>query len=156
MRNSFSALRNRHLDVLVNRNRSVDREPSFRYHKSMKGKAVFVFLAGWMIPGCGHLLEKKYIRAALFFTSITVLFTVGLLLQGRFYEVNEGNPLAFLAFVGNLGNGLLYLAAKLFGWTRTDFASITYEYGTAYMITSGLLNFLIALNGYDICRGRKK
>jgi TM2 domain-containing membrane protein YozV len=121
----------------------------------MKLKAYLVFFIGWFIPGAGHLILKRYIRAGIFFVSVSLMFIVGILLNGKFFE-SINNPLAILAYLGNIGNGLFFLIAKFGKLLNVDYSSITYEYGTAYLATSGFLNFMIALNAYDIASGKKK
>ncbi len=36
------------------------------------------FLAGWLIPGAGHLIQGKWVRALLLFLSIMTMFFVGI------------------------------------------------------------------------------
>ncbi len=122
----------------------------------MKLKPYLMFLAGWLVPGLGHLLLKKYKRAIIFFLSILSMFIVGLLIHGRFFEDTGGNPLALLAYFGDLGNGILFIIAKKFSLLNIDFSASTFEYGTAYLATSGFLNFMVAINAYDIAKGKKK
>jgi len=33
---------------------------------------------------------------------------------------------------------------------------VTFEFGTAYIAGAGLLNYLVALDAFDIARGKKK
>jgi hypothetical protein len=33
---------------------------------------------------------------------------------------------------------------------------VTFEFGTAYIAGAGLLNYLIAIDAYDIAKGKKK
>jgi hypothetical protein len=33
--------------------------------------------------------------------------------------------------------------------------AVTYEYGNAFVMTAGLLNFLVVIDAYDIALGRK-
>lgn len=122
----------------------------------MKLKPYLMFLAGWVVPGLGHLLMKKYKRAIIFFISITLMFIVGILIHGRFFEDTGGNPLAMLAYFGDIGNGILFIIAKKFSLLNVDFSASTFEYGTAYLATSGFLNFMVAINAYDIAKGKKK
>ncbi len=84
------------------------------------------------------------------------MFIVGLLIHGRFFEDTGGNPLALLAYFGDLGNGILFIIAKKFSLLNIDFSASTFEYGTAYLATSGFLNFMVAINAYDIAKGKKK
>ena len=77
---------------------------------------IMALLAGWLIPGAGHLFVRKPIRAALIFVSITSMFFIGIGLQGKIYQPNTGDLLDMLNFAGDLGAGLLYLLARLLEW----------------------------------------
>ena len=72
-------------------------------------------LAGWLVPGAGHLLLGKWIRAALLMISILAMFAIGIALQGKVYSPNTGEPLDILGFAGDLGAGVLYGLARLLG-----------------------------------------
>ncbi len=119
-------------------------------------KKIWYFLIGWLIPGGGHFLLKKYWRGAIFFVSIMGMFLLGLVMQGKFYTFKTENPLTILAFFSDLGNGALYLLSRIFQFGEGNLSSITFEYGTAYLAGAGLLNYLIALDAWDIARGKKK
>ena len=56
-------------------------------------------LVGWLIPGAGHLIQKKWIRGLLLFVSIVTLFLLGLAMDGRIYKANGGDILDILGFV---------------------------------------------------------
>jgi hypothetical protein len=44
--------------------------------------------------------------------------------------------------------------------TNTGFAEqahlVTYEYGNTFLLVAGLLNYLVALDAFDIAEGRKQ
>src|SRR5277367_4035239 len=71
---------------------------------------------GWLIPGAGHMMQKRWIRGGLLFISIVTLFLLGLGMQGRIYKPNGGDILDILGFIGNLGSGALYFLARIQGW----------------------------------------
>ena len=73
---------------------------------------VMVLLAGWLIPGAGHFLVGKWVRALLLFASIVTMYPIGLALAGKIYMPNTGDLLDMLGFVGQLGMGLLYVLAR--------------------------------------------
>src|SRR5579863_4709373 len=75
-----------------------------------------VLLAGWLIPGAGHLMLGKWVRALLLAAAILTMFTVGVALGGKLYSPNTGEPLDILGFLGDLGAGLPYLIGRLAGW----------------------------------------
>src|SRR5271155_4334722 len=76
--------------------------------------AAMVLLAGWLVPGAGHFLLKKWIRGSLLLVSIVSMFAIGIALKGKIYLPNTGDLLDILNFAGDLGNGLLYILARIF------------------------------------------
>jgi len=121
----------------------------------MKFKAVVFMILGWFVPGLGHAVQKKYVRAALFFGSIFAMTGMGLAMGGRVYPFQTDNPLTVLAFFADLGNGLFYGLARLLSWGPGELQRATFEFGTAYIAGAGLLNFLVALDAYDIGAGKR-
>ena len=71
-----------------------------------------VLIAGWLVPGAGHLMLRKWIRGGLLMFSIVTMFAIGLALKGKLYSPNTGDLLDILNFAGDLGNGLLYILAS--------------------------------------------
>lgn len=117
--------------------------------------AYLMFAAGWLIPGAGHFLQRRWIRGILLFLSITIMFTMGLAMQGKLYAPSTGEILDMLGFLGDLGNGSLYLIAAGAGWGQNMIQIVTADYGTKFMVVAGLLNFIAAVDAYSIRLGRK-
>jgi len=138
----------------------------------MKVKGLIAMILGWAVPGLGHAVQKKYARAALFFVAIFAMTGIGLAMGGKVYPMylepphnvfqvflnlfKKENPLTILAFFADLGNGLFYALSRLFSWGGGQLERATFEFGTAYIAGAGLLNFLIAIDAYDIGAGKKK
>jgi hypothetical protein len=110
---------------------------------------------GWLIPGAGHLVQKRWIRGLLIMASITIMFILGLLMQGRVYQPNGGDILDILGFVGDVGAGGLYIVTRVQGWGHGAIAHATADYGTKFLIVAGLLNFICAADAYHIAIGKK-
>jgi hypothetical protein len=111
---------------------------------------------GWLIPGAGHMIQKRWIRGALLFVSIVTLFLLGLAMQGRIYKANGGDILDILGFVGNIGAGGLYIVTLAMDWGQGAIAFATADYGTKFMIVAGLLNFIAIADAYHIAIGKKQ
>jgi hypothetical protein len=109
----------------------------------------------WLIPGAGHLIQKRWIRGLLIMASITIMFILGLLMQGRVYQPNGGDILDILGFVGDVGAGGLYIVTRVQGWGLGAIAHATADYGTKFLIVAGLLNFICAADAYHIAIGKK-
>ncbi len=121
----------------------------------MKIKGIAFMILGWVVPGLGHAVQKKYVRAVLFLVSISAMTGLGLVMGGRVYPFQTDNPLTILAFFADLGNGLFYVLSRVIGWGGGQLERATFEFGTAYIAGAGLLNFLIALDAYDIAVGKR-
>ena len=111
---------------------------------------------GWLIPGAGHMIQKRWIRGGLLFVSIATLFLLGLGMQGRIYKANGGDILDILGFIGNLGAGGLYIVTLAMDWGQGAIAFATADYGTKFMIVAGLLNFISVADAYHIAIGKKQ
>jgi hypothetical protein len=121
----------------------------------MSRRSIVAMVLAYLIPGGGHFYLGKRGRAIAFFCVILFLFVVGLSIDGRLYTLQQGNLLSFLATLGSMGAGLLYFIGRMmtsFG----DVRSITFEYGTAFTLTAGLMNLLLVLDTFDIATGRKQ
>ena len=77
----------------------------------------FVYLpliAGWLFPGAGHFLLRKWGRGALLSASIVGMFVLGLAMKGKIYTGAQ-DILDMLGLVGDLGNGLLFFVSRILG-----------------------------------------
>ena len=110
---------------------------------------------GWLIPGAGHLIQKRWGRGLLLMASIGAMFLIGLALQGRIYKPNGGDILDILGFVGDIGAGGLYIVTRAMDWGQGAIAHATADYGTKYLIVAGLLNFIAVADAYHIAIGKK-
>jgi len=111
--------------------------------------------AGWLIPGAGHLIQKRWGRGLLLMVSVVTMFVLGLMMQGRIYHPNGGDILDILGFVGDVGAGGLYIVTVVKDWGQGAIAQATADYGTKYLIVAGLLNFISVADAYHIAIGKK-
>ena len=118
--------------------------------------AVLAPAIGWLIPGAGHIIQKRWTRGALLFISIVTLFLLGLAMQGRIYKANGGDILDILGFIGDVGAGALYILTLANDWGQGAIAFATADYGTKFMIVAGLLNFISVADAYHIAIGKKQ
>ena len=110
---------------------------------------------GWLVPGAGHLIQKRWTRGVLLMASVVIMFVLGLLMQGHVYHANGGDILDILGFVGDVGSGGLYLLTLAQDWGHGAIAHATADYGTKYLIVAGLLNFISVADAYHIAIGKK-
>lgn len=113
-----------------------------------------VLLAGWLVPGLGHLLLKKPIRAALLFVSVVAMFVIGMALHGKLYSTG-GDMLDLLGFAGQMGSPLLWAAAHAAGVGATQLSDTVSDYGSKFAVVAGLLNVMAAVDAQSLANGRK-
>lgn len=108
------------------------------------------------VPGAGHFYLGRRRRALAFFAIIVAMFLIGLSVEGGLYTVaaSRGAVLRVLASYASMGSGILYVLARMSG-PLGNVASSTYEYGSTFTLTAGLMNLLLMLDCYDIAVGRK-
>ncbi|HEX7285007.1 MAG TPA: DUF6677 family protein [Candidatus Angelobacter sp.] len=111
---------------------------------------------GWLVPGAGHLIQKRWIRGLLLMVSVVAMFSFGLAMDGKIYKPNTGDLLDILGFVGDLGGGALYILGRVFDWGAATITTATSDYGTKYIVVAGLLNIMSVVDAYHIAIGKKQ
>ncbi|HET8891062.1 MAG TPA: DUF6677 family protein [Candidatus Angelobacter sp.] len=111
---------------------------------------------GWLIPGAGHLMQKRWIRGLLLMAAVAGMFAFGVAMQGKVYQANTGDLLDILGFIGDLGSGVFYFMARIFDWGGTSITSANADYGTKFIVVAGLLNIMAAVDAYHIAIGKKQ
>jgi hypothetical protein len=117
-------------------------------------------ILGWFLPGVGHIKQGYYVRGAVIATVVWLFFIIGMMSGGVYFPgmtFDQGALLYLLHIFASMGNGLGYvinffLAAN----PPADAAAVaTFEYGGKFIEAAGLINFLAALDIFDITVKRK-
>ncbi len=115
---------------------------------------VSAFLAGWLVPGLGHALLRRWTRAGVFLISIVSLAAAGVWLHGKIYDAHAADPFEWLGYLADLGAGVLYPVAQQMH-VIPDLSRAPGDYGTRFFAAAGALNLLCAFDAYAIGTGRK-
>src|SRR5437764_8073819 len=75
--------------------------------------AILAPALGWLIPGAGHLVQKRWIRGLLLMVSIVSMFALGIAMEGKVYKPNTGDLLDILGFIGDVGAGGPYILSPM-------------------------------------------
>ncbi|HEU4522088.1 MAG TPA: DUF6677 family protein [Thermoanaerobaculia bacterium] len=123
----------------------------------MNKRSILAVILAYVVPGAGHFYLGYRRRAAAFFAIVFFMFVIGLAVDGNLYTFAESRQalLRLLATLGSMGAGALYFVARALG-VDGDVTSATYEYGTTFTLTAGLMNLLLMLDCFDISEGRKE
>lgn len=117
---------------------------------------IFAPAVGWLIPGAGHLMQKRWVRGLLLMAAIVLMFAFGLAMEGKLYSPNTGDVLDILGFIGDIGGGAMYIVSKTLDFGQGNIARATADYGTKFLICAGLLNIVAAVDAYHIAIGKKQ
>jgi hypothetical protein len=117
--------------------------------------AIAFGVAGWLVPGLGHALQKMWGRALTFFLVVGVLVFVGAGMRGNLFNSQGGDAFAVLGYLADLGTGGFYWLAKYIEVGGPDVSHAYGDYGTRFLAAAGVLNLLAALHAYEAARGRK-
>ena len=121
---------------------------------SQQGFVYLPLIVGWLVPGGGHFLLRKWGRGALLGGSILAMFALGIAMQGKLYA-GAHDVLDILGLAGDLGNGLLYFVSRIAGWGADQVMVTPADYGTRFVVVAGLLNVIAAVDAHNLRTGRK-
>lgn len=113
---------------------------------------VGVLIAGWLVPGLGHLLKGRWGRGIVFFLAVGALAVTGYLQRGFVFSPHFSDAFGLLGFVADAGAGIFYFAAKWIETAGPDISRAAGDYGTRFIATAGVLNVLCALDAFAISR----
>lgn len=120
------------------------------------GKAVAAGVAAWLVPGLGHVVLKRWRRGLAFFILVIASLVIGCQLEGKLYRPVPNEPLSKLGTLGAMGAGVPYFLLRFGNHYEGDVVGAGFEYGTAFLLTAGLMNWLLVLDAWDIGRGKKE
>ena len=112
-------------------------------------------VAGWLVPGLGHALQKMWGRAAVCFLVVGILVVGGVALRGNIFTGASSDAFDTLGYIADLGTGSFYMVARSLQATGSDVSHAEGDYGTRFLATAGVLNLLCALHAFETARGRK-
>jgi hypothetical protein len=118
------------------------------------GLASIVVLAAWIVPGLGHLIQRRWDRAIAFFVAVGGLAIVGYLLRGNVFQPRAGDAFEFLGYLADVGSGIFYFMARIFESAGPDVSRAAGDYGTRFIATAGVVNLLCILDAYEIAIGK--
>lgn len=116
-------------------------------------------LLGWIVPGGGHFYLKRTTRGAAIFGCVLLMFLLGLMMRGAFFQPQSGDLLTMLiyygGFIAHIASGALYFISIALGYSQPDIAGHVHDYGAKFLVGAGLLNVLAMVDVYEIAVGKK-
>jgi hypothetical protein len=139
-------------------NETIQMQPAEREVKATAGtenQALMFALAGWLVPGLGHALQKMWGRALIVFVSVGLLVFLGASMRGNVFTARGNDAFDKLGYIADLGTGSFYFLGRALEQDGADVSHANGDYGTRFLATAGVLNLLAALHAYEAARGRK-
>ena len=132
---------------------TVEEQP--RANGARESRALSIAIAGWLLPGLGHALQRMWGRALVVFVCVGLLVLTGAAMRGNLFTSNGSDAFDTLGYVADLGAGSFYFVARSVETAGADVSHAGGDYGTRFLATAGVLNLLAALHAYEAARGRK-
>jgi len=120
-----------------------------------ESRALATGIAGWLLPGLGHALQRMWGRALVIFLAVGSLVYAGASMRGNVFTSTGSDAFDYLGYVADLGTGCFYFLARSIEKNGADVSHAGGDYGTRFLATAGVLNLLAALHAYEAARGRK-
>ena len=108
-------------------------------------------VAGWVFPGGGYFVQKRWIRGAVVGGAVWLMFIIAIASGGQYYpglKFDEGALLYLLNIFARLGSGLMAAISYGIGMNPPPDAAgmATFEYGGRFLEVAGLLNYLAVID----------
>jgi hypothetical protein len=122
---------------------------------SSSARSVFIAIAGWIIPGLGHLVQRRIGRAMAGIIAVGTMAMIGLWMRGNIFPAHSDDAFGLLGFIADAGSGIFYFLAHTIEKNGPDVSRAAGDYGTRLIATAGVLNMLFVLDALEISRGHK-
>lgn len=130
-------------------------DPAVKYREPVEGSLLVALIAGWCVPGLGHIYFGKYLRGTICMAGILALFTMGLILCGGQFAFMSDYP---FYLTGKVGSGLVLFLHPVLSESpavlHLDDPFYYFETGLLFISLSGFLNALSLMNLFDVREGR--
>lgn len=117
--------------------------------------ALAVLIAGWVVPGLGHALQRRWGRALGFFVAAGGLAITGYWLRGEVFGAHAHESFGTLGFVADASSGAFYFLAHSIERAGPDISRATGNYGTRFIAAAGLVNLIAIIDAIETAIGRR-
>ena len=120
------------------------------------GIPLIIAVAAWLVPGMGHFILGRWMRAAGIFAAVAGLALTGYLLRGNIFHYRLGDAFGMLGFLADAGSGVVYVLGHVFERGGADVSRATGDYGTRFIAAAGIVNVLAMFDAYEIASRRRR
>lgn len=117
---------------------------------------LLIAVAAWLVPGMGHLILERWMRAVGIFAAVAGLALSGYLLRGNIFPYRPGDAFGMLGFLADAGSGVLYMMGRVFEHAGPDVSRAAGDYGTRFIAAAGIVNVLAVFDAHEIASRRRR
>lgn len=129
--------------------------PAPALNRKRSALAPFAAIAGWLVPGLGHLLLGRWGRALGFLVSVGGLAITGYLMRGNVFLPHSTDPFGTLGFLADAASGVFYYLAHIVEAAGPDISRAAGDYGTRFIAAAGVVNVLAVFDVLEIASRRR-
>src|SRR5277367_2537580 len=74
-------------------------------------RTFFIAVAGWIVPGLGHLFQGRIGRALVAFLAVGAMAFIGMRMRGNVFPPHGDDIFGVLGFLADAGSGIFYIFA---------------------------------------------
>lgn len=115
-----------------------------------------VLITGWIVPGMGHALQRRWGRALGFFLAVGGLAITGYWLRGEVFRPRTHESFGTLGFLADAAAGGFYFMAHFVEKAGPDISRATGNYGTRFVAAAGLVNLIAVIDAMETVIGRRE
>jgi len=82
--------------------------------QSSSARSIFIAIAGWIIPGLGHLMQWRIGRAVAGFAAVGTMAVIGLWMRGNVFPAHSDDAFGLLGFIADAGSGIFICSRTAF------------------------------------------
>ena len=125
-------------------------------HRREKFPIIVAGVAAWILPGLGHLLQRKWGRGVAFFVAAGGLAITGYLLRGNVFSLHSIDPFERLGYLADAGSGVFFYLSRFFEAAGPDVSRASGDYGTRFIAAAGVVNLIGVCDAVEIASGRRE
>ena len=118
-------------------------------------KGSLAAIAGWAVPGLGHLILGRWSKAIAYFLTVGALAYTGLAMRGNVFPMHAADVFGRLGFFADASAGVFPYLSRFIETAGPDVSRAAGDDGTRLIAAAGILNLLTVIEAFEIGRGKR-
>lgn len=123
--------------------------------KGSPARGILAAIAGWAVPGLGHLILGRWGKAVAYFLTVGLLAYAGLAMRGNVFPMHAADVFGRLGFFADASAGVFHYLSHFIEAAGPDVSRAAGDDGTRLIAAAGVLNLLTVIEAFEIGRGKR-